>query len=74
MAWGSPLMQKEAMMISAMAKHGKPEEPKDSPAYMFKLIGSIGLILLGGLFAGEQKGRWRAACGQQFTLYLVVCS
>jgi hypothetical protein len=40
-------------MMSAMAKHGKPEEPKDSPAYMFKLIGSIGLILLGGLFAGE---------------------
>ena len=36
-----------------LAKHGKPEEPTDSPAYMFKLIGSIGLILLGGLFAGE---------------------
>lgn len=51
MAWGSPLYQSEAIM--SVAKHGKPEEPKDSPAYMLKLIGSIGLILLGGLFAGE---------------------
>lgn len=48
--------------MSAMAKHGKPEEPTDSPAYMFKLIGSIGLILLGGLFAGEWKRQWSDAC------------
>ena len=52
-AWGSPLRQTEAMSAMMLAKHGKPEEPTDSPAYMFKLIGSIGLILLGGLFAGE---------------------
>ncbi|GHJ89220.1 hypothetical protein NliqN6_5622 [Naganishia liquefaciens] len=51
-AWGSPLRQTEAMSAMMLAKHGKPEEPTDSPAYMFKLIGSIGLILLGGLFAG----------------------
>ena len=53
-AWGSPLRQTEAMSAMMLAKHGKPEEPTDSPAYMFKLIGSIGLILLGGLFAGEK--------------------
>lgn len=39
-------------MSTFTKSHGKPEEPTDSPAYMFKLIGSIGLILLGGLFAG----------------------
>ncbi|KAJ9118707.1 hypothetical protein QFC22_003927 [Naganishia vaughanmartiniae] len=37
-------------------KHNKgpidPKDPVDSPAFMFKLIGSMGLILLGGLFAG----------------------
>jgi hypothetical protein len=35
----------EAMSAMMLAKHGKPEEPTDSPAYMFKLIGSIGLIM-----------------------------
>lgn len=46
--------------MSTFGKHDKPEEPKDSPAYMFKLVGSIGLILLGGLFAG--KSRIDVAC------------
>lgn len=41
--------------MSTFGKHDKPEEPKDSPAYMFKLVGSIGLILLGGLFAGMSR-------------------
>lgn len=51
------------MSAMMLAKHGKPEEPTDSPAYMFKLIGSIGLILLGGLFAGESDSMsWNDAC------------
>jgi hypothetical protein len=54
MAWGSPLARMDDPM-STFGKHDKPEEPKDSPAYMFKLVGSIGLILLGGLFAGMSR-------------------
>lgn len=38
-----------------------PKDPVESPAFMFKLIGSIGLILLGGLFAGEYKAKKKEA-------------
>lgn len=36
-----------------MMKHKSPNDEEPKPAYMFKLFLSMGLILLGGLFAGE---------------------
>ncbi|KAJ9110877.1 hypothetical protein QFC19_001386 [Naganishia cerealis] len=40
------------MSVSKAKPPIDPKDPVDSPAFMFKLVGSIGLILLGGLFAG----------------------
>jgi hypothetical protein len=52
LAWGSPLINTQQGM-STMMKHKSPNDEEPKPAYMFKLFLSMGLILLGGLFAGE---------------------
>ncbi|KAJ9101175.1 hypothetical protein QFC21_003393 [Naganishia friedmannii] len=56
LAWGSPLFINTTTQGMSTMKHNKapidPKDPVDSPAFMFKLVGSMGLILLGGLFAG----------------------